>query len=83
MNPNPPNIPIHIQVVPKFSCVEFAQNGTFLKKSASPGVNAIAPKTAVTINIIAYIKRDDVEFRQLGHAEQHKLQAVPVQQQAN
>lgn len=36
-----------------------------------------------TSNIKAYIIRDDVEFLQEGHAEQHSEQAVLPQQQAS
>lgn len=36
----------------------------------------------VNSNISAYIIRELVEFRQVGHAEQNKLQAAEEQQQA-
>lgn len=63
--------------------VEFLQNGTPCSQSWSPGAKAIPDTIAPINNISAYIKREDVEFRHDGHAEQHNEQAVPVQQQAN
>lgn len=63
--------------------VEFLQNGTPFSQSWSPGARAMPDTMAPINNINAYIKRDDVELRHDGHAEQHNEQAVPVQQQAN
>lgn len=63
--------------------VAFLQNGTFFSHSCKPGASVIAETMAPNNNIIAYIRRVDVEFLHDGQAEQHSEQAVPVQQHAN
>lgn len=63
--------------------VEFVQNGTPLSHSCRPGANVMADTMAPNSNIMAYIRRVDVEFLHDGHAEQQREQAVPVQQQAS
>lgn len=63
--------------------VEFSQNGNFFSQSCNPGSNVIPDKIAPNNNIVAYIKRDDVELRHDGEALQHNEHAVPAQQQAD
>lgn len=63
--------------------VELAQNGTPFSHSCNPGVSVMADTIAPKSNMMAYIKRVEVEFLHDGHAEQHSEQAVPVQQQAS
>lgn len=63
--------------------VELVQNGTPFSHSCKPGANVMADTMAPNSNMMAYMRRVDVEFLHDGHAEQHREHAVPVQQQAS